>query len=301
MWQGWVLCKSLSFRSSMHLFLKGCCTVNYVFYSTEKTTEAKMMKAGGTEIGKTLAEKSRGLFSANDWQCKTYVNYKWEGSWGALLRFVTDLTHRRLSSLCNADVVMWIGRGDQSATCVTLRSMPSWKRERVRIFCIWDERAALEFFFFFSSECWFCDFCCCPCFLGYGGGFNERENVEYIEREESDGEYDEVRHRLKPVMWSHVCNLMSDSYFWGIDLFVLKLSQNFHCESSSLKFWMSQFGRKKKKYRGKTNSTSSSKESEKKEAAKEEDEEDEDEEDEDGDLSKYKLDVRLVAVAGKWI
>lgn len=27
---------------------------------------------------------------------------------------------------------------------------------------------------------------------GYGGGFNERENVEYIEREESDGEYDEV-------------------------------------------------------------------------------------------------------------
>lgn len=31
-----------------------------------------------------------------------------------------------------------------------------------------------------------------PSFLGYGGGFNERENVEYIEREESDGEYDEV-------------------------------------------------------------------------------------------------------------
>lgn len=27
---------------------------------------------------------------------------------------------------------------------------------------------------------------------GYGGGFNERENVVYNEREESDGEYDEV-------------------------------------------------------------------------------------------------------------
>lgn len=27
--------------------------------------------------------------------------------------------------------------------------------------------------------------------IGYGGGFNERENVEYIEREEFDGEYDE--------------------------------------------------------------------------------------------------------------
>ena len=44
---------------------------NSSFAQTEKTTEAKMMKAGGTEIGKTLAEKSRGLFSANDWQCKT--------------------------------------------------------------------------------------------------------------------------------------------------------------------------------------------------------------------------------------
>lgn len=33
-------------------------------------------------------------------------------------------------------------------------------------------------------------------FLGYGGGFNERENVEYIEREESDGEYDEVSYIL---------------------------------------------------------------------------------------------------------
>lgn len=32
----------------------------------------------------------------------------------------------------------------------------------------------------------------CFCLSGYGGGFNERENVEYIEREESDGEYDEV-------------------------------------------------------------------------------------------------------------
>ena len=28
--------------------------------------------------------------------------------------------------------------------------------------------------------------------LGLGGGFNERGNVEYVEREESDDEYDEV-------------------------------------------------------------------------------------------------------------
>lgn len=37
--------------------------------------------------------------------------------------------------------------------------------------------------------------------LGYGGGFNERENVEYIEREESDGEYDEV------INYALVCRL----------------------------------------------------------------------------------------------
>lgn len=60
-------------------------------------------------------------------------------------------------------------------------------------------------------------------------------------------------------------------------------------------FLFHQFGRKKKKYRGKTNSTSSSKESEKKEVPKEEEEEEDDEEEEeDGDLSKYKLDVRLM-------
>lgn len=54
------------------LLLSGVCfTESIAFNSSEKTIEAKMMKAGGTEIGKTLAEKSRGLFSANDWQCKT--------------------------------------------------------------------------------------------------------------------------------------------------------------------------------------------------------------------------------------
>lgn len=33
----------------------------------------------------------------------------------------------------------------------------------------------------------------CMFLTGYGGGFNEREDLEYKEREESDGEYDEVR------------------------------------------------------------------------------------------------------------
>lgn len=38
---------------------------------------------------------------------------------------------------------------------------------------------------------------CLRVIVGYGGGFNERENVEYIEREESDGEYDEVSTRRR--------------------------------------------------------------------------------------------------------
>ncbi|KFO23231.1 Zinc finger Ran-binding domain-containing protein 2 [Fukomys damarensis] len=87
---------------------------------------------------------------------------------------------------------------------------------------------------------------------GYGGGFNERENVEYIEREESDGEYDE-------------------------------------------------FGRKKKKYRGKpVGPASILKEVDDKESEGEEEDEDadlskykldEDEDEDDADLSKYNLDA----------
>ncbi|CAI9721117.1 finger Ran-binding domain-containing 2 [Octopus vulgaris] len=34
-------------------------------------------KKGGTEIGKAMAEKSRGLFSADDWQCKSCGNVNW--------------------------------------------------------------------------------------------------------------------------------------------------------------------------------------------------------------------------------
>lgn len=36
-----------------------------------------MKKKLGTEIGKVAAEKSRGLFSAEDWQCSKCANVNW--------------------------------------------------------------------------------------------------------------------------------------------------------------------------------------------------------------------------------
>ena len=57
-------------------------------------------------------------------------------------------------------------------------------------------------------------------------------------------------------------------------------------------FALQQFGRKKKKFRGKPGSEGAKKEPAKKPPVKvEEEDEDDDEEEEEGDLSKYKLDV----------
>ncbi|KAK6188549.1 hypothetical protein SNE40_004705 [Patella caerulea] len=39
--------------------------------------DGSVIKKGGSEIGKTMAEKSKGLFSADDWQCKSCGNVNW--------------------------------------------------------------------------------------------------------------------------------------------------------------------------------------------------------------------------------
>ncbi|XP_049515212.1 zinc finger Ran-binding domain-containing protein 2 isoform X1 [Dermacentor silvarum] len=84
----------------------------------------------GHEIGKAAAEKSRGLFSADDWQCGRCGNVNW--------------ARRQSCNMCNA---------------------PKFGEVEER--------------------------------TGLGGGYNERENVEYVEREESDSEYDDFGRRKK--------------------------------------------------------------------------------------------------------
>lgn len=84
----------------------------------------------GHEIGKAAAEKSRGLFSADDWQCGRCGNVNW--------------ARRQSCNMCNA---------------------PKFGEVEER--------------------------------TGLGGGYNERESVEYVEREDSDGEYDDFGRRKK--------------------------------------------------------------------------------------------------------
>ncbi|KAL1132639.1 hypothetical protein AAG570_010591 [Ranatra chinensis] len=84
----------------------------------------------GQEIGKALAEKSRGLFSADDWQCNKCGNVNW--------------ARRQQCNMCNAPKFVEV-----------------------------EERT------------------------GYGGGYNDRGVVEYIQRDESDSEYDEFGRKKK--------------------------------------------------------------------------------------------------------
>lgn len=77
-----------------------------------------------------------------------------------------------------------------------------------------------------------------PLFKGYGGGFNERENVEYIEREESDGEYDEVSWgtcitvERQRVCWGCVCLHLCS---WGGEMLVRNTLWSISAKCSSVK------------------------------------------------------------------
>lgn len=62
--------------------------------STERTERGGSAgsKKLGTEIGKAAAEKSRGLFSADDWQCHKCANVNW--------------ARRQTCNMCNAPKVI---------------------------------------------------------------------------------------------------------------------------------------------------------------------------------------------------
>ncbi|VDP14540.1 unnamed protein product [Soboliphyme baturini] len=79
----------------------------------------------GQEIGKEAAEKSKGLFAAEDWACSKCGNINW--------------ARRVQCNICNA---------------------PKFGEVEAR--------------------------------TGYGGGYMDRQEVEYVKREESDEEFDEV-------------------------------------------------------------------------------------------------------------
>ncbi|CAG0895264.1 unnamed protein product [Darwinula stevensoni] len=146
--------------------------------------EVKKRKAG-FEIGKAAAEKSKGLFSADDWMCPKCGNVNW--------------ARRNTCNMCNAAKF-----GEEERT-------------------------------------------------GFGGGYNERENVEYIEREESDDEYDEFGRKKK-------------------------------------KFRAAPGDKPEEKPKEKAKpKEKEEKENEDEDDKDDEDEEDEEDDDDDGDLSKYDL------------
>lgn len=53
----------------LHAFLNYFNTV--ICITVADRMEGVEIKKQGTEIGKAMAEKSKGLFSADDWQCKS--------------------------------------------------------------------------------------------------------------------------------------------------------------------------------------------------------------------------------------
>lgn len=112
-----------------------CANINFSWRTKcnkcgKEKTKVEIFKKTGSEIGKKAAEKSGGLFSADDWHCSSCGNVNW--------------ARRTDCNVCN------------TAKFGTVEPR-----------------------------------------TGLGGGYNERGTVEYIEREESDDEYDQFGRRNK--------------------------------------------------------------------------------------------------------
>ncbi|KAI0986655.1 hypothetical protein GJ496_005023 [Pomphorhynchus laevis] len=99
----------------------------------------KEHRNSSSKVGKSMSERSSGLFSAEDWMCKSCGNINWA---------------RR--SICN------------------MCSLPRIQKSEAR--------------------------------TGLGGGYNDREAVEYIRRNESDDEYDEFGRRRRSRRTSNIPN-----------------------------------------------------------------------------------------------
>ena len=53
-------------------------------------------------------------------------------------------------------------------------------------------------------------------YVGAGGGYNEREGVEYLDRDESDEEFDEVCSISLFVLWGYLGRLSTYTCMWGV-------------------------------------------------------------------------------------